>query len=49
MTIKDAIKLILGIFKDIQGDDYNVERFDCGILSKKGKLAKLSGKEIEKH
>jgi proteasome alpha subunit len=48
ITIKDAIKLILGIFKDLQGDDYTVERFDAGILPKKGKLVKLSGKEIEK-
>jgi proteasome alpha subunit len=49
MTIKETIKLILGIFKNIQGDDYNVDRFDAGILQKKGNLLKLSGKEIEKY
>jgi len=40
------VRLALDIFKEIQGEDYNIERFDVGIL-KKGELIKLSGKEIE--
>ncbi|MFA5060805.1 MAG: archaeal proteasome endopeptidase complex subunit alpha [Candidatus Pacearchaeota archaeon] len=48
LTIKEAIKIIFKIFKEIQGDDYSIERFDAGILEK-GKIVKLSGKEIEKY
>ncbi len=46
MSSKEGIKLALEIFKEIQGDDFNVDRFDAGILSK-GKIEKLSGKELE--
>ncbi|MDP2946726.1 MAG: archaeal proteasome endopeptidase complex subunit alpha [Nanoarchaeota archaeon] len=47
LTTKEALKMILEIFNEIQGDDYNVDRFDAGVLEK-GKSIKLSGKEIEK-
>ncbi len=46
MSLKEGIKLALEIFKEIQGDDFNVDRFDAGILSK-GKIKKVSGKELE--
>jgi len=42
----EAIRLALDIFKEVQGEDYNIEKFDVGIL-KKGELIKLSGKELE--
>ncbi len=46
MSSKEGIKLILEIFKEVQGDEFDVNRFDAGILSK-GKIEKLSGKELE--
>ncbi|MCK4650206.1 archaeal proteasome endopeptidase complex subunit alpha [Candidatus Pacearchaeota archaeon] len=46
MTSSEGIKLALEIFKEVQGDDFSVDRFDVGILSK-GKIEKLSGKELE--
>jgi proteasome alpha subunit len=48
LSIKEAIKIILKIFKEVQGDDYSIDRFDAGVLEK-GKIVKLSGKEIEKY
>ncbi|MFA4960802.1 MAG: archaeal proteasome endopeptidase complex subunit alpha [Candidatus Pacearchaeota archaeon] len=48
LTVKEAIKMVFEIFKEIQGDEYSVDRFDAGILEK-GKIVKLSGKEIEKY
>ena len=42
----EAVRLALDIFKEVQGEDYNIEKFDVGIL-KKGELIKLSGKELE--
>ncbi len=45
MTSSEGIKLALEIFKEVQGDDFSVDRFDAGILSK-GKIEKLSGKEL---
>jgi len=46
MTSKEAIKLAIKIFKDIQGDEFHIERFDAGILEN-GKITKLSGKKLE--
>jgi proteasome alpha subunit len=46
ITIKEALKMILEIFKEIQGEEYNITRFDAGIL-KKGEITKISGKKIE--
>jgi len=46
MSSKEGIKLALEIFKEVQGDEFDVNRFDAGILSK-GKIEKLSGKELE--
>ncbi|MFH1522034.1 MAG: archaeal proteasome endopeptidase complex subunit alpha [archaeon] len=45
MTTSEGIKLVLEIFKEIQGDDFNIGRFDAGILSE-GKIKKVSGKEL---
>ena len=46
MTSGEGIKLALEIFKEVQEDDFSIDRFDAGILEK-GKIEKLSGKEIE--
>lgn len=48
MTTKEGIKLILDIFKEIQTDKFNINRFDAGIVEK-GKITKLAGAEIEKY
>jgi len=45
MSSDEGVKLALEIFKEVQGDEYNVEKFDVGILSK-GKIEKKSGKEL---
>ncbi len=47
LTLREAINLALGIFKEIQGDKFNIEKFDTGILEK-GSVRKVSGREIEK-
>ena len=46
LTTKEAIKLALEIFKEVQGEDYEIERFDAGILEKGKKIKKLTGKEL---
>ena len=46
LSSKDAIKLGLSIFKEVQGDEFNVDKFDVGIV-KEGKIEKISGKELE--
>jgi len=46
LSSRDAIKLGLSIFKEIQGDEFSLDRFDVGII-KEGKITKLSGKELE--
>jgi len=49
INIKEGIKLALEIFKEIQKDEYSVERFDAGILEKNKELVKLSGKRLESY
>lgn len=49
MTAKEGLKMALDVFKEVEGDDFDVERFDAGILSKgvKGvKIEKISGKKL---
>jgi len=49
LTSNEGIKMSLDIFKEVQGEDYNPERFDIGILSKSGdsgKIEKKSGKDF---
>lgn len=46
MTTGEGLKLALKIFKNVQGEDFDISRFDAGILSK-GKIVKKSGKELE--
>ena len=46
LSSKEGVKLALSVFKEIEGDEFDVERFDAGILSK-GKILKISGKELE--
>ena len=47
MTCEQAAKLALEIFKEVQEKDFNIERFDVGIIGQDKKIKRLSGKEIE--
>ncbi len=49
MTAKEGLKMILDIFKEMQGEEFDIERFDAGILSKDSKevkITKISGKKL---
>ncbi len=49
MTAKEGLKMILDIFKEMQGEEFDIERFDAGILSKDSKevkITKVSGKKL---
>lgn len=45
LSSSEGLKLALDIFKGVQGDGFDIERFDAGVL-KKGKILKTSGKAI---
>jgi proteasome alpha subunit len=55
LSSKDGVKLALDIFREIDGDDFDIGRFDAGILSSKddsdeprdGRIVKVSGKDLE--
>lgn len=50
MSSDEGMKLALDIFREVQGDEFDVGRFDAGILSKGVdgvKIVKKSGKELE--
>jgi len=45
LSSHEAIKLGLNIFKEVQGDEFSIDKFDVGIV-KDGKIEKLGGKEL---
>ncbi|MBR9706298.1 archaeal proteasome endopeptidase complex subunit alpha [Candidatus Pacearchaeota archaeon] len=50
LTIDQSIKLALGIFKEILGENFDPGRFNVTyIKNKEGKLKKLKAEEIKKH
>ena len=48
LSVKEGLKLAVDIFKETQGEKFDINRFDAGIVEEK-KITRLSGKEIEKH
>ncbi len=49
MSKEDAIKLALKIFKEVQGKNFDIERFDVAFIDKKDKkLNRLKKEEIKK-
>lgn len=50
MSIDDGIKLILKIFKNILGKNFELSRFDTGVIySKDKKLVRLDENELKKY
>ncbi|MEA3248326.1 MAG: archaeal proteasome endopeptidase complex subunit alpha [Nanoarchaeota archaeon] len=45
LSSHEAIKLGLNIFKEVQGDDFSIDKFDVGIV-KEGKIEKIEGKKL---
>jgi proteasome alpha subunit len=49
LTIKKATKLALDIFKEIQGDKFDINRFEaCYINKDEGKIYRVEGEELKK-
>ena len=48
LTIKKGVKLALDIFKEVQGDKFNENKFELAyIKTEDGKLKRAEGKELE--
>ena len=48
LTIIKGVKLVLEMFKEIQGKDFDIGRFELGYIENdEGKLKKLEGEKIE--
>ena len=50
MAQKEGLKLAIDAFREVLGDEFNLERFDAGILKKDAEgvmIDRLSGKELE--
>jgi proteasome alpha subunit len=45
LSVKEGLALALEVFKEIQGNEFSIERFDAGIL-RKGSIEKVSGKDL---
>jgi len=49
IKIDEAIKFALEIFKEIQKDQFDINRFNVGVITdKEGKLKKLKGEDLKK-
>ena len=46
LSINEAVKLALDIFKEVQEDSFNKNRFDVGIIGKNRKIVKKRGGEF---
>jgi proteasome alpha subunit len=46
MAVEGAVKMALEIFKEVQGDEFDVSRFDIGVLEKGKGLVKKKGSEF---
>ena len=50
MTMEEGIKFVMKIFKEILGKNFEVSRFDVGMISvKDAKLIRLHGEELRKY
>jgi len=50
ITIEDAIKLALKIFKEVLGKNFDVDRFDVGFVEKHDKkLKRISGERLKRY
>jgi proteasome alpha subunit len=47
LTINGGVKLALNIFKEIQGDKFNVNKFELAFIKKEGNIQKLDGEKIK--
>jgi 20S proteasome alpha/beta subunit len=46
LTCNEGVKIALQIFKEIQGDNFNKERFDVGIIGTDKKIEKKRGRDF---
>jgi len=46
LSFKDAIKLILEIFKEVQGEEFDKKRFDIGVVEKDFSFKRFKGNEF---
>jgi len=50
LTIEDAIKLALRIFREVLGKNFDIDRFDVGYIEKNDKkLKRISGERLKKY
>lgn len=47
LTIKKGVKLVLDLFRDIQGDKFNIDKFELSFISD-GNIQILEGEKISK-
>jgi len=43
-----GLKLGFGIFKEVLGEDFSIDRFDVAVIKSDKKIKRLAGKELEK-
>ncbi len=48
LTMKKGVKIALEIFKEIQGDKFNISKFELAVISKEGQVERLEGDNISK-
>mgnify|MGYP001580800546 FL=1 len=49
MTMEEGIKFVMKVFKEILGKNFELARFDAGMISSKdAKLVRLHGEDLKK-
>jgi proteasome alpha subunit len=49
LTIKQGVKIALKIFEEIQGKNFNIERFELGYITSDGKVQRIEGKDLKNY
>lgn len=47
LTIKQGVKLALKIFEEVQGKNFNINKYELCLIEKNGKIKRLEGGEIK--
>ena len=50
MTMDEGVRFVMKIFKEILGKNFEISRFDAGMISvKDAKLIRLHGEDLRKY
>ncbi len=47
LSINEAVKIVLKIFEEVQGEDFEINRFDIGVIEKDKGFRRIKGRDLK--